>query len=68
MNCGKYLTKTPEPVDPVIMPGTVVEFDYYGKTRRAKIKKVLRVNVEVLVVANKRRKTVRVPIAGLIIK
>lgn len=69
MGCGTMRpTKTPEsaPTESKIMLGSVVEFEYWGKTRRAKIKKVLRVNVEVQIVTSKRkRKTVRVPINKL---
>ena len=72
MNCGKYRpTDTAENPEPVpnelrIMRGTMVEFDYWHKTRRAKIKKILRVNVEVQVVTkNRKRKTVRIPIKNL---
>lgn len=50
-----------------IRVGESVGFTYYGKARRAKIKKVLRVNVEVLIVTGKgKRKTVRIPIKELV--
>lgn len=64
INCGEMRPREPDKLR--IEKGALVTFDYYGKRRTAIIRKVLKVNVKVQIMTNKRElKTVKIPIKKL---